>query len=89
MSRDPTASYYDHGGIEVDAILRAKLTEEQYIGWLLGNIIAYACRAQWKGQCERDWQKLGVYAQWLSEHAAARLRAEKVSSYSPAPEEPE
>lgn len=66
MSRDPKSSYYDAGGIETLDIIKAKLTTEQYQGYLLGNVIKYACRANFKGCAARDSEKLAVYAKQLS-----------------------
>ena len=62
---DPKSRYYDAGGIETLAIIRAKLTSEQYRGFLLGNLIKYAARANFKGKFTRDIEKAGQYAQWL------------------------
>lgn len=36
--------YYNKGGIETIDFIKAKLTEEQYIGFCLGNVIKYASR---------------------------------------------
>lgn len=66
MSRDPKSSYYDAGGIETLDIIKAKLTPEQYQGYLLGNVIKYACRANFKGCAARDSEKLAVYAKQLA-----------------------
>lgn len=66
MSRDPKSSYYDAGGIETLDIIKAKLTPEQYQGYLLGNVIKYACRANFKDCPARDAEKLAVYAKQLS-----------------------
>ena len=54
MSIDGKSDYYDAGGIEVQAIIAAKLTPEQIKGWLLGNVIKYSCRANHKGTAARD-----------------------------------
>ena len=62
MSSDPLSTYYDKGGIETLDILKAKLTSEQYKGYLLGNIIKYATRFNWKGLQENDARKLRVYS---------------------------
>ena len=64
---DYQASYYDIGGIEVIDIIKAKLTPEQYEGWLLGNLIKYSCRANWKGVFKRDIEKINNYSKWLKE----------------------
>ena len=69
MSIDPESTYYDAGGIETISIIKAKLTEEQYEGYLLGNIIKYATRMNFKpgGSKLRDMQKLTNYANQLAD----------------------
>lgn len=67
MSKDDKSSYYDAGGIEVLEVIKAKLTKEQYEGYLLGNSIKYALRSNFKGTKERDVEKLANYSKWLSE----------------------
>jgi hypothetical protein len=62
---DDEASYYDVGGIEVFQILRAKLTPEQFEGFILGNIIKYVCRLNFKGNKEEDIRKARIYAEIL------------------------
>lgn len=68
MSRDEKSNYYDQGGIEVQEIIKAKLTPEQYIGFLLGNVIKYSCRMNWKNDTpNRDAEKVDNYSRWLRE----------------------
>lgn len=68
MAIDSKSSYYDAGGIEVISIIKAKLPQEQYKGYLLGNIIKYSCRANFKNETmERDIEKVSVYAKQLNE----------------------
>lgn len=67
MSRDSKSSYYDEGGIEVLDVIKAKLTPEQYKGYLLGNSIKYALRCNFKGTKDRDIEKLANYSSWLNE----------------------
>lgn len=62
---DPSSRYYDAGGFEVQEIIRAKLTPEQYQGFCLGNIIKYSCRANFKGNFERDLEKVGFYQRFM------------------------
>ena len=64
---DAKSRYYDTGGIEVIEIIKAKLTPDQYRGYLLGNVLKYACRMEHKGHAERDAEKLKMYAGWLSD----------------------
>ena len=67
MSRDENAQYYDAGGIETLDIVRAKLTREQYIGFLLGTSLVYQCRMMHKGQSLSDARKAANYATWLAD----------------------
>lgn len=67
MSKDKKSSYYDAGGVETLEVIRAKLTPEQYRGYLLGNQIKYACRMMHKtpNNPRRDAEKAANYAVWL------------------------
>ena len=67
MSKDPKSNYYDAGGIETLDIIKAKLPKEQFIGFLRGNVIKYACRMSHKGTPERDAEKIEHYAHFLNE----------------------
>ena len=59
--------YYDAGGIETIDVIRAKLTKDQFIGFLMGNVIKYSSRINHKGDPARDAEKCAEYAGWLSE----------------------
>ena len=59
--------YYDAGDIETIKIIKAKLTKEQYVGFLLGNVIKYSSRFNWKGCASQDCAKITKYSQWLGE----------------------
>ena len=67
MSRDNESTYYDAGGIETIDVIRAKLTPEQYIGYLLGNSIKYSLRMNFKSPDNslRDAKKAANYSAWL------------------------
>lgn len=69
MARDKDSSYYDQGGIEVFDVIKAKLTEEQFKGYLLGNAIKYTLRMNWKTPDNpgRDAIKAANYTRWLEE----------------------
>lgn len=60
-------SYYKVGGIETIDYIKAKLTPEQFKGYLLGNIHKYASRCQYKGEYVKDVLKLAEYTQWLKD----------------------
>ena len=64
---DSKSRYYDAGGIETLDIIKAKLTAEEYRGFLKGNAIKYLCRANFKGQSERDLEKAAIYSMWAHE----------------------
>jgi len=59
---DENSSYYDIGGISVMDVIKAKLTPDQYEGFLLGNSIKYALRLNHKGCKKRDTEKLANYS---------------------------
>ena len=67
MSKDKNSSYYDVGGIEVLDVIKAKLTPEQYTGYLLGNAIKYQLRMMHKTPDNpgRDAEKAANYSAWL------------------------
>lgn len=67
MSRDKDSNYYDAGGIEVFDVIKAKLTEEQFKGYLLGNTIKYSLRMMHKTPDSpvRDAVKAANYSGWL------------------------
>lgn len=72
MSKDDKSTYYDAGGIETLDIIKAKLTTEQYEGYLLGNALKYQCRLNYKTPHSRirDAQKARNYARYLAEYLA-------------------
>lgn len=71
-------SYYDAGGLETIEILKAKLTPEEYKGFLKGNIIKYLARAKHKGDEYRDYEKASVYAGWLAEITDTDIKVSEV-----------
>ena len=72
MSKDIKSSYYDAGGIETLDIIKAKLTQDQYIGFLLGNAIKYSCRMMHKTPKDpsRDAEKSAFYSNELMKQLA-------------------
>lgn len=69
MSIDSKSSYYDAGGIEVMEVVKAKLTEEQFEGFILGNVLKYSLRFNFKGVKNRDSEKLATYSSILADLA--------------------
>ena len=60
-------SHYDIGGIETIDIIKSMLTEEEYKGYLKGNILKYRERAEHKECTEQDYAKAKKYYEWLEE----------------------
>lgn len=72
MSKDPKSNYYDSGGIEVIEIIKAKLSPEEFRGYLRGNAIKYLSRITHKEKNNpladsRDAEKAQYYVKWLNE----------------------
>ena len=47
---------------EVLDVIRYALSEEEYLGFLKGNVIKYVLRAPYKGELRQDWEKASYYA---------------------------
>lgn len=47
---------------EVLDVIRYALSEEEYLGFLKGNVIKYVLRAPYKGELKQDWEKASYYA---------------------------
>jgi len=54
--------HYKAGGIETIDFIQAKLTREEYIGYLKGNALKYASRIGKKGAPDIDAGKMAWYA---------------------------
>ena len=54
-------AHYQTGGIETIEIIRAMLTDDEFRGYLKGNILKYRERAQFKGNAEQDYAKARWY----------------------------
>ena len=63
-------AHYLKGGIETIDFIKAKLTPEEYRGYLKGNILKYVSRANEKGTHHKDIAKAGWYAQRLNKEIA-------------------
>ena len=60
-------SHYNQGGIETLDIIKMCLTEEEYKGYLKGNVLKYRERSQFKGNAEQDYAKAKFYFDELKE----------------------
>ena len=61
--------HYTIGGIETITYLKAKLTPEEFRGYLKGNVLKYASRANHKDNPKQDIDKMVWYANALQEAA--------------------
>lgn len=59
--------HYTAGGIETIDFLAAKLTREEFIGYLKGNVLKYGSRLGKKGDADTDAGKMAWYALKLRE----------------------
>jgi len=59
--------HYTVGGIETIAYIKAKLTPEEFRGYLKGNVLKYASRANYKDNPIQDIDKMVWYAHALQE----------------------
>ena len=59
--------HYTAGGIESIDVMQAKMTPEQFEGFLLGNIMKYAHRFNHKGLKKESAGKIRWYASKLEE----------------------
>ena len=60
-------THYDSGGIQTIDFIKAKLSPEEYVGYLKGNIIKYLSRANYKGSAKSDIEKALQYLTWLND----------------------
>ena len=59
--------HYTLGGIETIDFIQAKLTKEEFLGYLKGNVLKYGSRIGNKGAAVLDAGKLGWYANKLQD----------------------
>lgn len=60
-------SYYDVGGIEVIDYIKAKMSRDEYKGFLKGNVLKYISRSGHKDDAVKDLKKAHEYLGWLIE----------------------
>ena len=59
------ATHYMEGAMQAVQVMQAIMTHEQFEGFLMGNIIKYRMRANYKGKYDEDINKSKQYAYWL------------------------
>lgn len=60
-------AHYAECTVEPIELMQKVLTKEQFIGFLMGNVIKYCLRAGHKGSKEEDLKKASRYQEWLEE----------------------
>ena len=60
--------HYTHNGIEAIDVIEAKLTGEQYEGYLQGSTMKYLLRSNYKGKRDEDLKKAQWYLNTLVEN---------------------
>ena len=60
--------HYTHNGIEAINVIEAKLTDEQYQGYLQGSVMKYLLRSNYKGKRNEDLKKAQWYLNTLVEN---------------------
>lgn len=74
--------HYMVGGFEALDVVRAKLTPEEYRGFLKGNVLKYIMRANYKGHHDVDCAKAEFYSKELNraikEEKAATLGGNEI-----------
>jgi Protein of unknwon function (DUF3310) len=64
--------HYTQGGIETIEYIRAKLSPEEYVGYLRGNIFKYTSRIGLKGESSEDSGKIEWYSKELNKFLTER-----------------
>lgn len=70
IKEDGTASgakHYNDMPIQPIELMQTLLTQDEFTGFLKGNIIKYAMRAGHKGDAEKDVAKMEQYTEWLND----------------------
>ena len=67
--------HYTEGGIEVIDYLKAKMTGEEFIGFLRGNVMKYVSRAGKKDDVVQDYEKARWYLNKLIETLSGKEAA--------------
>jgi hypothetical protein len=61
----PPVAHYDRGTVQPIDFFEGSFTREQYEGYLMGNIIKYVSRFNYKGTPLDDLDKAARYLGWL------------------------
>lgn len=70
-------SHYRRGGVECIDALQSALTDEQYEGFLQGNVFKYVFRANFKGKRREDLEKASWYLDRLLDFTEDGIQEEE------------
>ena len=59
--------HYKKGGIEAIDAIRASMSDDEFLGYLKGNILKYVWRYRYKGKADTDLAKARWYLEKLIE----------------------
>lgn len=59
-------NHYAKGSMQAIEIMQTFMSQDEFIGFLKGNVIKYLSRADYKGQKEKDLEKAKTYSWWLA-----------------------
>lgn len=59
------ASYYAESSLQPIEIMQKLMTKQQFLGFLIGNVIKYRLRAGHKEDAEKDLNKARQYSYWI------------------------
>lgn len=71
-------AHYQHGGIETLDIIKTMLSEEEFKGYLKGNILKYRERAEHKGNATQDYAKAKFYYDMLNPEDSVQLDSKEL-----------
>jgi len=72
MNIKKEVKHYTIGSIETIDFIKAKLSKEEFLGYLRGNVIKYLSRANYKDSAVEDYEKAKVYLSWLIEEQSSK-----------------
>lgn len=58
--------HYEKSAMQPLQVMQVLMSKEQFLGFLLGNVIKYTMRADYKGQKESDKRKAKTYYYWYT-----------------------
>ena len=74
-------AHYQHGGIETLDIIKSMLSEEEFKGYLKGNILKYRERAEHKGNATQDYAKAKFYYDMLHSDDSKGFEPKEVDEF--------